>query len=78
VQVRLEGAVSEPVSVAVKPKLVLAWAARLPLYEALFTVTLFPDWVYEPLHRLDMAWLFGKVQPTFHAVIGLDPAVTVT
>ena len=69
---------SEPVSVAVKPKLVLAWAARLPLYAALLTATLFPDWVYEPFHRLEMVWLFGNVQPTFQAVSGLDPAVTVT
>ncbi len=37
-------------ALAVKPKLVLAFGARLPFQLRLVTWTLAPDWVWEPLH----------------------------
>lgn len=42
------------------------------------TVTAWPETVYEPLHSSVTASPDGKVQPTDHPVIGLEPAVTVT
>lgn len=58
-----------------KPKLVVAPAARLPLCGALRTVTVDPDPVTTPFQEV---LTDAPVRVTFHEVIAEEPAVTVT
>jgi hypothetical protein len=80
VQVTVGTGVEGPL--AVKPNVVLAPGAKLPLYDMLVTVTLPPLTVRLPFHRLLMLCPLGRVQCTVQllvaAVVELLATVTVT
>lgn len=61
-QVTLDGV--ELVPVAVKPTVAVAPGASVPLYEALLTVRVPPDSVYDPFHRLLIVFPLGNGKPS--------------
>ncbi len=66
------------VPLARKPNVVEADADRLPLYEALVTVTLDPLVLRVPFQTWVMVWPLLSVQRTVQPLIAEPPAVTVT
>lgn len=68
-----------PVPLPVKPKLVVAPAARFPFQERFFTLTIEPLWLTVPLHNWEMVWPFGNAQVTVQPEMAVVPELfTVT